>query len=314
MKPVITADGSITYHHPQTGELYHNSAGAYSEALNLYVKPSGIIEDLKCSPRVDVLDVCFGLGYNTWVLLQEALKQSQPFDIHVTAIDTDPALYLLFPEILSQSYFSFQNLITTMILDPEYFDCNQDNVTLELFKCVEVGPSQCFSLTLLFSDIRQVVSDLPTNFYDVIFHDPFSPARMPELWTFDLFKCYKRPLKYPSGRLATYSSAAAVRGALLDLNFSVYSLSGLGRKVSSTLAAIQPLDEMYCAQVGLSQLTEQERLYINSRAGLPYRDPDFNADSYAVRNDRLISQMQSQRPSGKVFRNHIIVSNSSYPV
>lgn len=59
---IITEDNSLTCFHSETGELYHNRAGAFTEALKNYVEPALAMSDALKRERLDVLDACFGLA------------------------------------------------------------------------------------------------------------------------------------------------------------------------------------------------------------------------------------------------------------
>lgn len=105
-KPVITGDGSITYRNAETGELYHNSAGAYTEAMTTYVRPSCAVERMRQNREIRVLDVCFGFGYNSWALIETLLNEVEgPFKLEITAIEKDPEAIRKAFEILESGQF-----------------------------------------------------------------------------------------------------------------------------------------------------------------------------------------------------------------
>ena len=72
---------------------------------------------------------------------------------------------------------------------------------------------------------------------DAIYHDPFAPSANPSSWTEACFRWHRSHLA-PGGRLATYSSAGAVRRALVDAGFHVRKRPGCGGKREVTVAAI----------------------------------------------------------------------------
>ncbi len=109
---------------------------------------------------------------------------------------------------------------------------------------------------------------------DVIFYDGFSPSVQPELWTLERIQECQRLLK-PMGIWASYCSASALRGALLQEDFILYETRPLGLKrrggtiaSAKQLAALpnQPLSEL------LTPISETDRLRLRARAGVPYRD------------------------------------------
>lgn len=60
-RKVITKDGSVTFHSSEYDEHYHSKAGALTEADKKYAE----VCNIGSREEVDVLDVCFGLGYNS---------------------------------------------------------------------------------------------------------------------------------------------------------------------------------------------------------------------------------------------------------
>ena len=60
----ITNDGSFTFFNHAVKECYHSPVGAQQEAMVKYIKPSEFARRCK-SGQVRILDVCFGLGYNS---------------------------------------------------------------------------------------------------------------------------------------------------------------------------------------------------------------------------------------------------------
>ena len=160
---------------------------------------------------------------------------------------------------------------------------------------------------LCVDDLRKKIPTLTQDF-DAIFHDAFS-FKMPDSGQWISFREYYRLLKNRQGRLLTYSSAGAVRGGLMEAGFQVGKTQGLGTKASSTMAFIPvvadecPLNKIASRKISddshIFQLDERERDYIASRAGLPYRDPDFSQSRADIIQVRQQEQKTSLRLSGK---------------
>ena len=301
-----TDDGSLSLLDAETGELYHNRAGAYAEALNTYCLPSGILErltkpiDAHADPNdiahadlnviahagayddIAVIDACFGLGYNTFVLLEQAARQcdrtlrNQP-TIKIMAFETDA-------EVLEATEF---------VLRDERFPMMHDALRHSLpltfgsykFAC---GKLNC-ELEIRQVDLRVAVPK-QTGDFDVIFHDPFSPRKVPELWTLDLFREYHRLLSARYGRLLTYSAAKAVRGAALAAGFTLFKTAAVGGKTGGTLAAV---DHKLRAGSKVLNLSPEELKVVQSTSGTPYRDSGFTSareDILSRRQRELVSE------------------------
>jgi tRNA U34 5-methylaminomethyl-2-thiouridine-forming methyltransferase MnmC len=133
--------------------------------------------------------------------------------------------------------------------------------------------------------------------WDVIFHDPFSPKRVPELWTIDLFRCYFELLRARAGKMLTYSSAAAVRGTMKSVGFSVFRSTALGGKSGGTVGSIN-VGQHTSHNPYIFTLTEDENVRYSSASGIPYRDETFAAGSADIRARRLAEQVEFHQ-SGK---------------
>ena len=67
--PQVTADGSFTFISKEFGEFFHSHDGARQESYFKYASPTQLA--LKANkPVLRLLDVCYGLGYNTAGALQ----------------------------------------------------------------------------------------------------------------------------------------------------------------------------------------------------------------------------------------------------
>lgn len=166
---------------------------------------------------------------------------------------------------------------------------------------IHVGEKGVIRIDFLIADLREVVPKLQGEF-DLIFHDPFSPQKAPELWSADLFAEYHRLLAKPHGRLLTYSAAGAVRGGLREAGFTVGRTEGVGSKSSATIAGF---GAGFFANVPLGAaqpLTADEKVFLTTKAGIPYRDPTFSDSSDQVKARRAEEQAASCLPSASALR------------
>ncbi len=305
---ILTDDGSMTCFNEETGELYHNRAGAYTEALVNYVKPSHFLDKLSQTQSLQLLDVCFGLGYNSWVFLEALLKNlpQHPFTITIHGIEKDPKILQMIPEVLKDPKLCYLKKFPALLEHNIYYQTQTKVREIT----INVGENQVIILKLTLDDLRQVVPILDTPF-DLIFHDPFSPVKVPHLWTVDLFNVYFNLLKVRQGRLLTYSTAGAVRGGLREAGFFLYRTAALGKKTGGTLASTQKLvlpsldsgHESYFVPI-----SSEEETYLNTRSSLPYRDATFKSHPEQIVVNRMEELQQSERPQAK--RKHRLVSSN----
>ncbi len=115
--PYFTNDGSVGLFSPDADDIYHSTYGALTEAYEKFILPSNIDMLLKKNSEIKVLDICFGIGYNTKSLINYILNfqynaqvygdKNKTIDkidtdnikskISVSAIDTDKTLVYLSP-------------------------------------------------------------------------------------------------------------------------------------------------------------------------------------------------------------------------
>lgn len=283
----ITEDGSLTLKDEETGELYHNRAGAYTEALANFVEPLNLLALASQRRQLAFLDVCFGLGYNTFVLLNELSNLDLQTDsIKIVAIEKfqHPLLYI--SRVLADG--RFQKLMEQIAAQAPGLCAGNFGIYTFTLPCKSRSVRVHFDL--LQGDLRNVVPSMAPKYgkvFDGIFHDPFSPRRVPELWTIDLFECYKKLLFEPTGKVVTYSAASAIRSAFLKCGMNVFRTAAVGEKNGGTLV-------MLASNVGSESenlpLLDDESQKLAGRAGVPYRDANFCKSSSEIVQAREAEQ------------------------
>lgn len=61
----FTNDGSVGLYSEQIGDIYHSIYGALSEAYEKFIFPANLDEFLNTHDEIKILDLCYGLGYNS---------------------------------------------------------------------------------------------------------------------------------------------------------------------------------------------------------------------------------------------------------
>ncbi len=289
MSTLYTRDGTITKHDAETGEWFHNSAGAYLEAVKNYIEPLSF--SYWNPERLTVLDSCFGLGYNGLALIEHICKHAaKPVELELICIDKNREHLSLLPQVLNQS--CFESIVEKQKLS-NFFD--------QLSKSQERFVSTTFDIGQISLNLSFHVDDLKKSLpalvkekieLDLVFHDPFSAQKIPSLWTYDLFSLYHSLLKTKGGKLLTYSTASGVRGGLSRCGFEIYRTVPVGTKNGGTLAASK-LDRVlqYSIEQNLVIELDQEEIdNMKGRKGVPYRDPNFNLERHEIIRKRQIEQ------------------------
>ncbi len=120
LHPYFTNDGSVGLFSPEADDIYHSTYGALTEAYEKFIIPSNLENFLKNNSEIKILDICFGIGYNTKSFLNlllnfiyndtiytnnnifnkniDTLYTNNPkYKIYIKAIDTDKILATLSP-------------------------------------------------------------------------------------------------------------------------------------------------------------------------------------------------------------------------
>lgn len=63
--PYFTNDGSVGLFSPADDDIYHSTYGALTEAYEKFILPAQLENFLQKNSEIKILDICFGIGYNT---------------------------------------------------------------------------------------------------------------------------------------------------------------------------------------------------------------------------------------------------------
>jgi tRNA U34 5-methylaminomethyl-2-thiouridine-forming methyltransferase MnmC len=246
--PDSTADGSFTFFSTDYGEAFHSQHGARQEAICKFVEPTNLIEKAT-RPKLRLLDICYGLGYNTAAALEAIWRVNPNCQVDVIGLEID--------ETVAQAAISHH------LLDSWHPKIQQ--VLAELAQTFHVQTPH-FKAQLSLGDARHTLQQLDQEPFDAVFLDPFSPPHCPQLWTVEFLTLVARHLKL-DGRLTTYSCSAAVRTALIAAGFKIGSTNPVGRRSTGTVACKQT-----AYSIDLPALSPRQQEHLLTRAAIPYRD------------------------------------------
>lgn len=263
-----TGDGSFTFFSEDFGEWFHSRAGAYAEAEQTYVVATRLRVKAQRS-SIALLDVCYGLGYNSAAALEAIWTVNPTCQVTLVGLELDPRVpRRAIAEHLTSGWSApVQTTLQALAADHH---CHTPQLTGRL----------------LIGDARQQIQRLVQRGFqaDAIFFDPFSPPHCPELWTVEFMQQVATCLQ-PTGHLATYSCAAAVRAALRLAGLHIGPITATGRKWPGTLARHRPEDCL--------PLSDQEAEHLLTRAAVPYRDPTLMDTVTLIRERRQQEQLVS---------------------
>lgn len=180
-EPYFTEDGSIGLYSYADKDVFHSKFGALTEAWEKFIIPSDIEKLLNEKSQIKVLDICYGIGYNTKALMsfilnkknknlknkffknfskekiskqnnntetidinKKSLKKSQILSLHNETIDNNNSSCLLHIDCLeiNKELIELSPLFKTIITPGEIYT----NIVPEIFDCL----SYYYSLKNIF--------------------------------------------------------------------------------------------------------------------------------------------------------------------
>ncbi len=219
---ILSEDGSYTAYSKEYDEHYHSTKdGALFESLVKHIEPTMRLKENQ--KEIKILDICFGLGFNTLATLYYHKKYF-----------LNSKLYIYSPELdskLIESLVNFQY--------PKEFDQFLD--IIESLVKYGVYDSELFHIEIFIGDAREYILKHHKNSFDIVYQDAFSPSTNPILWTQEYFNDISNIIKN-DGILSTYSIALATRLALYNNSFYIYLNSGENFR-DSTIASKSELSD-----------------------------------------------------------------------
>lgn len=214
MRKITTADKTETFLNEEIGETYHSQTGAVEEALKKYAVPCKIRELAKMG-KIKILDVCFGMGYNSAMAIDVALETNPKCEIEIIGLENDPEIIKKIQKVNPPIKF-FQHY---RWLTPANLEFKKGKVKVKV----------------ILGDARKEIKQLPENYFDAVFFDPFSPKTAPEMWRKEFFAGVYRVMK-DSATLATYSCARMVRENMSEAGLFYDDGPIVGRRGPGTIA------------------------------------------------------------------------------
>ncbi|MGB5964482.1 MAG: MnmC family methyltransferase [Sulfurimonadaceae bacterium] len=241
---VQSEDGSFTAFSSAFQEHYHSTKdGALHESLYKHVIPA--FEHHKDKDEVTILDICFGLGFNTLATLYYMRENSINKKVRIFSPEFDGAL------IASLQFFTYPEIFAPFLPIIEALSTNNVYEDEQLY------------IELYIGDAREYLRGC-TERFDIVYQDAFSPATNPVLWTKEYFADIARLIN-DDGILTTYSMALKTRLALYENGFTIYINSGEGHR-DATLASKSEL-------IGYEQVNMPHKIACN-KAVRSLRDSD----------------------------------------
>ena len=266
--PQLTNDGSFTFFCEEIGEAFHSTQGAKQEAQLKFVEPCQLATKAQ-QPLLRILDVCYGLGYNSASALERIWGSNPHCSVELIALELNPTV--------PRAAIAYDLLRGWKQPIPELLAELATSGTVE---------TQYFQAQLLLGDARTTIKQLLALAFqaEAIFLDPFSPPRCPQLWTVEFIQQLASCCS-TTGKIATYSCAAAVRRALLVSGLQISENLQVGNRQPGTVASFSAAD--------LEPLSRRSQEHLQTRAAVPYRDPQLSDPAPVILHRRRLEQAAS---------------------
>ena len=240
---ILCEDGTNTLYSKEFDEPYHSTKdGALHESLEKHVKPSFSFKKEK--EQLTILDICFGLGYNTFATLYYIKKHKLSTKVHILSPEFD--------EGLVRSLVTFDYPKEFESIKPIIQDISQ-NLYYE---------DEQFKIEILLGDARQSIPQIKEKI-DIVYQDAFSPAHNPLLWTTEYFRDVRAVCK-EDAILTTYSTAAAIRLGLYENGFYIFVHRAEMMRYS-TVASLKMLEDMEYIDMELKKIRNSEAKSLKDR-------------------------------------------------
>jgi queuine tRNA-ribosyltransferase len=222
---VLTSLGARAVRDAEAGEVMHPVIGPAVESERLYVAQSRLRDRLAgVGPPLVLLDVGLGAGSNALAALRAA-RSAPPGGRGLEIVSFERELGAL---ALAASAAGAASLG----LEPA------DSAALRDLLATGRHEARRARWRLVLGDLLETLPGERVQ-ADLIFWDPFSPRANPSLWTVRAFSAAFARCG-PAAALITYSTATAVRAALLLAGFFVGIGDPSGPKEQTTTAATEP--------------------------------------------------------------------------
>ena len=211
-KLVTTNDGSHTLFSLKYNQHFHNTEdGGFSEALHKHIIPA--FSHSYNKKELNILDICFGLGYNSFATIFYILENKLDIKINIYSPELDFDLIKSLQNFSYPKEFEkFKNIINQLSLNQKYED---EKIKIEVF----------------IGDAREYLKTFPKDFFDIVYQDAFSSEVNKELWTKEYFEDIYKISKEDS-ILIIYAIFINIILFMYEAGFFIYETRPTKRKIT----------------------------------------------------------------------------------
>lgn len=209
---VKTADGSNTLFSAKYNQHFHNpDDGAINEALTKHIIPT--FEFQKDKDELNILDICFGIGYNTFSTLYFINKNKLSKKVNIYSPELDGELVKSLASFEFPKEFEDIKHIIDAVANTGFYE--DEKIKIE----VNIG------------DAREYIQSFKDDFFDIVYQDAFSSEVNMELWTKEYFDDIYR-ISNKNSIMSTYAIATPIRLSMNEAGFFIYQHRPVKRKIT----------------------------------------------------------------------------------
>ncbi|WP_298753598.1 MnmC family methyltransferase [uncultured Arcobacter sp.] len=222
--PIQTIDGSNTLFSNKYNQHFHDlKTGAIKESLNKHVIPAITLK--KDAKVLRILDICFGIGYNTFSTIYYILENNLDISVEIYSPELDEELVRSLGEFkFPKEFEKIKHIIDSIAKKLSYED---EKIKIKVF----------------IGDAREYIKTLSN--IDIVYQDAFSSDVNKELWSVEYFKDIYKLCK-SDALMTTYSISTNVRLSMYEAGFFIYEINPSGnRKQTIALKSQKTIDAKY---------------------------------------------------------------------
>lgn len=307
-----TADNSVGMYDKNTKDIFHSVTGALQESYDKFIFPTQFEEFCKTHSCVRVLDICFGIGYNTKSAIYFAKKNNKNIKIKIDALELceETASISPFicdeikqPEINIFLLASLQSQISEYLVKINNFLIKEEEIISKFFSppmtslykrfydngYTNTHPSDLYSYlhNIYYQNVSMSMENdlISNNIQNISFSIKIGDARqtiktLTEKYDFiflDAFTPHKQPLLWTKDFLSILTSLLNSSGIISTYSNSTpvrKTLSDLGLNVGKIILNEKQFGTVasYDKSKIIHPLDEYDIGLMNTKSGIPYRD------------------------------------------
>lgn len=232
---ILTGDGSKTLFSSQYNQNFHDEkTGALKESMTKHIIPAFTFHQEQ--KKLKILDICFGIGYNTLATITYVIKNNLDIDLEIYSPELDISLVKSLKNFdYPKEFESIKHIITAISNHQKYED-------------------EKIKIDVKIQDAREYIKTLED--IDIVYQDAFSSDVNKELWTYEYFKeLYK--ICNEKAIITTYCVATPVRLSMYEAGFEIYEIKPVKNKQTIAFKSKQDIEAKYI-DMELKQINNKE--------------------------------------------------------